>query len=119
MIRLKSRKNLLDNLSGVAKSTVWYILKKNECNCKLNNHNSPKTTVHADRVISMVKKTKSNEVKNSPDLSSSKFKIFVQRLCSKEQTTGYTQEQEGQITLHHKTSKRTSGVLEKKKIGQM
>lgn len=75
MIRLKSRKNLLDNLSGVAKSTVWYMLKKNECNCKLSNHKSPKTTVHADRVISMVKKNKSDEVKNSPVLSSSKFKI--------------------------------------------
>lgn len=64
IFRLKKKKKSIREISemlGVAKSTVWYILRKKERTGELGNSKRPgrpwKTTVGDDRrIISMVKK---------------------------------------------------------------
>ena len=77
IVGLKNRNKPIREMAktlGVAKSTVWYILKKKERTGELSNTKRPgrpqKTTVVDDRrIISLVKKNPSTsvgQIKNTP-----------------------------------------------------
>ena len=93
----------------VAKSTIWYILKKKECTGELSNTKRPgrpqKTTKVDDRrIIFLVKKnpfTTSSQVKNRLEEVGTVYHCQSLYECKYRglQTTGNTQEQKGQVRL--------------------
>ncbi len=133
IIRLKKQNKPIREIAktlGVAKTTVWNILKKKERTGELSNTKRPgrprKTTVVDDRIIlSLVKKTPFTtvgQIKNTLQevgvcvskstikrrLHQSEYRGFTTR-CK---TIGEPQKQEGQIRVCQTTSKKAFTVLE-------
>ncbi len=101
---------------GVAKSTVWYILRKKECTGELSNIKRPRcprmTTVVDDRrILFVVKKnhfTTSSQEKNTlQEAAVSQSKSTIKRRLHKSKYRGFTTRcKQGQIRLFQKTSKK-------------
>ncbi len=133
IIRLKKQNKPIREIAktlGVAKTTVWNILKKKERTGELSNTKRPgrpqKTTVVDDRrILSLVKKTPFTtvgQIKNTLQevgvcvskstikrrLHQSEYRRFTTR-CK---TIGEPQKQEGQIRVCQTTSKKAFTVLE-------
>ncbi len=133
IIRLKKQNKPIREIAktlGVAKTTVWNILKKKERTGELSNTKRPgrpwKTTVVDDRrILSLVKKTPFTtvgQIKNTLQevgvcvskstikrrLHQSEYRGFTTR-CK---TIGEPQKQEGQIRVCQTTSKKAFTVLE-------
>ncbi len=133
IIRLKKQNKPIREIAktlGVAKTTVWNILKKKKRTGELSNTKRPgrprKTTVVDDRrILSLVKKTPFatvGQIKNTLQevgvcvskstikrrLHQSEYRGFTTR-CK---TIGEPQKQEGQIRVCQTTSKKAFTVLE-------
>ncbi len=108
---------------GVAKSIVWYILRKKECAGELSNIKRPgfsrRTTVVDDcRILSMVKKnpfTTFSQVKNTlQEVDVSLSKSTIKRRLHESKYRGFTTRcKQGLIRLCQKTSKKARPLLEK------
>lgn len=102
ILRLKKKKKSIREMGemlGVAKSTVWYILRKKERTGELGNSKRPerlrKTTVGDDRrILSMVKKnpfTTSTQVKNTlQEVGVSVSKSTLKRRLHESKYRGFT-----------------------------
>lgn len=102
IIRLQKQNKSIREIAGtlgVARSTVWYILRKKECNGELSNIKRPgrprKTTVVDDRrILSMVKKnpfTTSSQVKDTlQEVGVSLSKSTIKRRLHESKYRGFT-----------------------------
>ncbi len=120
IVRLQKQNKSIRGIAGtlgVAKSTVWYILRK-KCTDELSNIKRPgcpqrTTVVDGLRILSMVKKntfTTSNQVKKTlQEVSVSLSKSTIKRRLHKSKYRGFTTRcKQGQIRVCQK-SQTTSG----------
>ncbi len=133
IIRLKKQNKPIREIAktlGVAKTTVWNILKKKECTGELSNTKRPgrprKTTVVDDRrILSLVKKTPFTtvgQIKNTlQEVGVCVSKSTIKRRLHQSEYRGFTTrckplvsltKQEGQIRVCQTTSKKAFTVLE-------
>ena len=133
ILKLRKQKKPIREIAtilGVAKSTVWYILRKKESTGELINAKRPgcpqKTTVVDDRrIISMVKRnpfTTANQVNNTlQEVGVSISKSTIKRRLHESKYRGFTAQCKPLISLKNKkarldfakkASKKASTVLE-------
>uniref|UniRef100_A0A8C7X7Z9 Transposase Tc1-like domain-containing protein n=1 Tax=Oryzias sinensis TaxID=183150 RepID=A0A8C7X7Z9_9TELE len=112
----KQKKNMPEIVTvlGVAKSTVWYILRKKESTGELSNAERPgrprKTTVVDDgRIISMVKRnpiTTANQVNNTlQEIGVSISKSTIKRRLHESISIGYTARCKPLISLKNRKAR--------------